>query len=149
MSREINPDCVLCNERVLSSSPAQVFAAFEQPDQLAQWWGPAGFTNTFETFEFKPGGNWIFVMHAPNGTDYQNESVFREIEPNEKIVIEHTCKPWFQLTVTLTVREEGTHILWEQEFESPEVAESMRPLCQTANEQNFDRLQALLESIKS
>ena len=133
-------------ERVLSANPRKVFAAFEQPDQLAQWWGPKDFTNTFEQFGFKPGGRWVFVMHGPHGANYSNESVFREIQPDTKIVIEHVVKPWYKLTVTLTARGDQTHLAWIQEFENPEVAERMRPFSKTANEQNLDRLEALLAS---
>ena len=107
---------------MLSVNPREVFAAFEQPDRLAQWWGPNGFTNTFEQFEFRPGGRWVFVMHGPNGANYPNESVFREIQPDTKIVIEHVSQPRFTLTVTLTARGDKTHLAWVQEFESPEVA---------------------------
>lgn len=121
-----------------------MFAAFEQPDRLARWWGPTGFTSTFERFEFRPGGRWVFVMHGPNGADYPNESDFREVRPDARIVIEHVVKPWYLLTVTLTARSEQTHVAWVQEFESPEVAARMRRLCGTANEQVLDRLQALL-----
>jgi uncharacterized protein YndB with AHSA1/START domain len=42
---------------------------------LSRWWGPAGFTNTFEVCEFKKGGRWSFVMHGPDGRNYPNESV--------------------------------------------------------------------------
>lgn len=80
-------------------------------------------------------------MHGPNGASYPNESVFREIVPDSRIVLEHVVTPWFRLTVTLTPRGEGTDLAWDQEFESPEMAERLRPLCQTANEQNLDRLQ--------
>ncbi|WP_437498369.1 SRPBCC domain-containing protein [Sorangium sp. So ce1099] len=144
MSRANNPSAAVSTERVLSANPRKVFAAFERPDQLAQWWGPEGFTNTFEQFEFKPGGRWVFVMHGPNGASYPNESVFREIQPDTRIVIEHVVKPWFRLTVTLSARGDQTHLAWVQEFESPEVAARMRPLSGTANEQVLDRLQALL-----
>ena len=123
-----------------------MFAAFEQPDRLARWWGPGGFTNTFERFEFTPGGRWVFVMHGPNGASYPNESVFREIEPDSRIVIEHVVKPWYRLTVTLTARGDETRLAWVQEFESPEVAAKMRRITDTANEQNLDRLQSLLAS---
>jgi len=85
-------------------------------------------------------------MHGPNGTDYPNESVFKEILPDAKIVIEHVVKPWFVLTVTLTARGDQTHLTWVQEFESPEVAEQLRTICVPANEQNLDRLEALLAS---
>ncbi|WP_372656385.1 SRPBCC domain-containing protein [Hydrogenophaga sp.] len=138
------PDATLRTERLFSASPQQVFAAFEQADQLARWWGPKDFSNSFERFEFRPGGRWIFVMHSPNGADYPNESVFREIEPEARIVIEHVAKPWYRLTVTLSARGEQTQLVWAQAFESPEVAAKMRGLAEPANEQNLDRLQALL-----
>ena len=144
MSQENNPNAAVSTERFLSASPREVFAALEQPDRLARWWGPSGFTNTFEQFEFKPGGRWVFVMHGPNGTDYPNESVFREIEPDSRIVIEHVVKPWYRLTVTLTAHGDKTHLAWVQEFESSEVAAKMRRLSEPANEQNLDRLQSLL-----
>lgn len=144
MSREINPSAALSTERVLPAGPQEVFAAFEQPDRLARWWGPRGFTNTFERFEFKPGGEWAFVMHGPNGADYPNESIFREIQPGARIVIEHVVKPWYMLTVTLTARGDQTHLSWVQEFESPEVAARISPLVTTSNEQVLDRLQSLL-----
>lgn len=138
-------DATIVNARELAASPGRVFAAFEQPEQLAQWWGPRGFTNTFQRFEFRPGGHWVFVMHGPNGADYANESIFREIERDARIVIEHVVKPWYRLTVTLTARGDRTHLTWQQEFESAAVAAKMRPLCATANEQNLDRLAALLD----
>ena len=144
MSQANKPNAAVSTERVLSANPQKVFAAFKQPDRLAQWWGPKDFTNTFEQFEFKPGGRWVFVMHGPNGANYPNESVFLEIQPDTRIVIEHVVKPWYKLTVRLTARGDQTHLAWVQEFESPEVAARMRPLCEPANEQNLDRLESLL-----
>lgn len=146
MSQANNLNAAVRTERVLSADPRKVFTAFGQPDQLAQWWGPEGFTNTFEQFEFKLGGGWVFVMHGPNGASYPNESVFREIQPAARLVIEHVVKPWYRLTVTLTDGGDRTHLAWVQEFESPEAAAKMRRLSETANEQNLDRLEALLAS---
>lgn len=141
-----DPSAAVSTERLLPADPRTVFAAFEQPDRLARWWGPSGFTNTFEQFEFTPGGRWVFVMHGPNGANYANESVFREIEPDSRIVIEHVVKPWYRLTVTLAPDGDQTRLSWVQEFESPEAAAKMRRLSETANEQNLDRLQSLLAS---
>lgn len=87
-------------------------------------------------------------MHGPNQASYPNESVFREIVPDSRIVLEHVVAPWFRLTVTFTPRGDGTDLAWDQEFESPEMAERLRPLCQTANEQNLDRLQTELASFQ-
>jgi uncharacterized protein YndB with AHSA1/START domain len=146
VSEANDPNACLRTERVFSASAREIFAAFEQQDRLARWWGPDGFTNTFERFEFEPGGRWVFVMHGPNGANYPNESVFREIERDTRIVIEHVVQPWFRLTVTLSARGEKTHLTWVQEFESPEFAAKMRRLVETANEQNLDRLQSVLAS---
>lgn len=144
MASGTHSDSAVRTGRLLSASPGQIFATFRQPELLAQWWGPNGFTNTFEQFEFKIGGRWNFVMHGPNGVDYRNESLFLEIEPDTRLVIEHIVQPWFRLTVTLVARGGQTQLNWVQEFESPKVAHSLRALCATANEQVLDRLQALL-----
>src|SRR5512147_824845 len=101
MPQENELSAASSTERLLSADPQTVFAAFEQADRLAQWWGPSGFTNTFELFEFKPGGRWVYLMHRSYGANYPNESVFREIEPHRKILIEHVVRPWYLLTVTL------------------------------------------------
>jgi uncharacterized protein YndB with AHSA1/START domain len=134
----------LRTERVLKADPRTVFNAFAQADSLARWWGPAGFTNTFQQFEFKTGGRWVFVMHGPDKRDYPNESLFREIQPDAKIAIEHIVPPWFLLTVTLTPHGNHTHLRWVQEFESPEMADRLRAICEPSNEQNLDRLESLL-----
>lgn len=140
----IQPSAVVSTDRMFCVPPRRIFQAFEQPDQLARWWGPTDFTNTFEQFDFTTtGGRWGFTMHGPNG-NYPNESIFREIQPNTRLVIEHVVKPWYGLTVTLTPRGEQTHLAWDQEFDSPEMAAKMRPLSTTANEQVLDRLQAVL-----
>jgi hypothetical protein len=49
-----------------------VFDAWTDPKHLAQWWGPNGFTTTTMSFDLRPGGVWRFVMHGPDGRDYQN-----------------------------------------------------------------------------
>jgi uncharacterized protein YndB with AHSA1/START domain len=66
-----------------------VFAAFTDPKHLAHWWGPNGFTTTAHSFDFRPGGVWRFVMHGPDGRDYQNRITFEEIVPPERIVYRH------------------------------------------------------------
>ena len=95
MSEASNKSEIISNERLLSVMPRDVFAAFEQPERLARWWGPNGFHNTFEQFEFATGGRWYFVMHGPDGTDYRNECIFREILRDTKIVIDHVSQPRF------------------------------------------------------
>lgn len=137
-------DKVMSTSRVLPFSPAAIYAAFASPELLAQWWGPEGFSNTFEVFEFKVGGQWKFVMHGPDGNSYPNESVFAALEPDSKIVIEHVCAPFFTLTVKLDSVAEGTQLSWEQVFVDAITAQAVRQIVEPANEQNLDRLTRIL-----
>ena len=127
-------------KREIPADPATVFGAFANPELLAKWWGPAGFTNTFNQFEFREGGKWVFVMHGPDGTNYHNESEFAEIIPEQKVVIRHIVQPVFTLTVQLSATENGSLVEWNQEFESEEVAKNVAHIVIPSNEQNLDRL---------
>ena len=138
------PDATFLTRRVLPYPPHVVFEAIAQPRTLERWWGPAGFTNVFEAFEFRPGGRWKYVMHGPQGTHHPNESVFREIEAPSKVVIQHESKPRYVLTVSLAAHEGGTAVTWEQVFESGDVAARIRNIVEPANEQNLDRLHSVL-----
>lgn len=129
--------------RTIAASPDLVFAAFSDARRLAAWWGPAGFSNTFGICEFHPGGRWSFVMHGPDGRSYPNDSVFADIEPDRKVVIDHVSEPRFRLTVTLEAASEGgTTVSWAQAFADAEVARRVEHIVVPANEQNLDRLTA-------
>lgn len=135
--------------RQLAAAPAEVFAAIASGERLARWWGPAGFTNTFEVFEFRPGGDWRFVMHGPDGANYRNESVFEEIEDGKRVVIRHVSLPRFRLVIDLSAVDGGTLVSWDQTLEDPVVAEAVRHIVVPANEQNLDRLTAEVSSAVS
>ena len=66
-----------------------VFSAFTDPTHLARWWGPNGFTTTTSSFDLRPGGVWRFVMHGPDGRDYQNRITFEEVVRPERLVYRH------------------------------------------------------------
>jgi uncharacterized protein YndB with AHSA1/START domain len=132
------------SERVLPYRPQAVFEAFARPELLAEWWGPDGFTNTFEVFEFRPGGRWKYVMHGPKNAHYPNESVFLELDAPSRLVIHHVSGPRYVLTVTMAAQDAGTAITWTQKFEDPAVATRIRHIVEPANEQNLDRLQSVL-----
>ncbi|MBL7005013.1 MAG: SRPBCC domain-containing protein, partial [Gammaproteobacteria bacterium] len=82
-------DRTLSTSRNLPYTPKQIYGAFASADLLASWWGPEGFSNTFEIFEFTEGGRWKFIMHGPDGNSYPNQSYFEELVPDSKIVIHH------------------------------------------------------------
>ena len=64
-----------------------VWSVWTDPKHLAQWWGPDGFRTTTSAFDFKPGGVWRFVMHGPDGRDYENRITFDEIVKPERIAL--------------------------------------------------------------
>jgi uncharacterized protein YndB with AHSA1/START domain len=125
--------------RAIAARPEDIIAAFSDAQRLARWWGPAGFTNTFYTFEFETGGRWIYNMHSPHGGNPHNESVFELVDPN-KIVIRHISKPLYRLTIELIPSDGGTTVSWSQEFDDPEVARRIEKIVVPANEQNLDKL---------
>lgn len=126
--------------RELAADPATVFAAIKDPVRLARWWGPDGFSNRFEVFEFAPGGNWVFSMIGPDGTTYANTSTFTTIDAERRVAIEHISPPQFVLTITLEPAAGGTRVIWEQAFADDAVANAIRHIVEPANEQNLDRL---------
>jgi uncharacterized protein YndB with AHSA1/START domain len=75
--------------RVINAPQELVFEAFTEVRHLSRWWGPEGFTTTTRSFEFRVGGVWDFVMHGPDGTDYQEWISWTEIVPPERIVLLH------------------------------------------------------------
>jgi uncharacterized protein YndB with AHSA1/START domain len=132
------------SHRVLSCQPQAVFDAFARPELLTRWWGPNGFSSTFEVFEFRPGGRWTFVLQGPNGAHFPNESVFLELHAPSRLVIHHVSSPRYVLTVTIAADEAGAAITWDQEFEDATVAARIRHIVEPANEQNLDRLASVL-----
>jgi uncharacterized protein YndB with AHSA1/START domain len=66
-----------------------VCEAFTEVRHLSQWWGPEGFTTTTRSFKFCVGGEWVFVMHGPDGTDYREWITWTEITPPERLALLH------------------------------------------------------------
>lgn len=126
----------------IPASPAQVFAAMQDPDRVARWWGPAGFTNTIHRYDFEPGGRWLLTMHGPDGTDYPNESRFTRIVRDELFEIEHLNGHHFVLTLELLPQTQGTQVLWRQTFDSAAHYQRLAEFVAEANAQNLERLAA-------
>ena len=137
------------NKRVVPFTREQVFKAWTDPELLAVWWGPKGFTNTFHTFELKPGGKWHFTMHGPDGVDYENLCVFQEIVDPERVVLDHIeTVHRFLLSGIFTAVNSGTAIEFRQVFMSADECNRIRSFVTDANEQNLDRLEAVLSKLK-
>lgn len=137
----------IINQRRFRGSRERVFAAFAQPEKLAQWWGPTGFSNAITQFEFRAGGWWRVIMRGPDGTEFDNLSRFVAVDPPQRVVYEHVeaAHSFTMTTVWADVAPDQTELTWRMELaDTPEHA-AARDFIQRANEQNFDRLSAFLE----
>jgi len=107
--------------RVFAAPRETVWTAFTEARHLAQWWGPNGFSVTTSAFDFRPGGVWRFVMHGPDGRDYQNRITFDEIVAPERLVYRHgggeDVEP-VRIATTVTFTDLGgkTRLTWHMLF---------------------------------
>lgn len=106
--------------RTLNAPVELVWEVWTQPEHIAQWWGPNGFTTTIHKMDIIAGGEWNLVMHGPDGTDYKNKSTFKEIVPLKKIVYDHVSAPKFIATITFEAQGDTTQITWHMLFETAE-----------------------------
>ena len=139
-------DRTIVTTRLVDAPRALVFRLYREPEHLARCWGPNGFRNTFQEYDFRPGGHWRFIMHGPDGTDYPNHSVFEEVVVPERIVFRHVDDPnhEFQMTILLEERGARTQLTWRMRFDTAEHLNAVRQYVVPANEQNFDRIEAEL-----
>lgn len=75
--------------RLLNAPRELVFEAFTSPKHVDKWWGPNGFTNTTKKMDVRPGGEWVYVMHGPDGKDFDNRIRFVEIIKPSKLAYLH------------------------------------------------------------
>lgn len=131
----------IVSTRLFDRPREYVFQACSDPSQLQVWWGPSGFTNTFELFDFRAGGVWRVVMHGPDGATYSMVKVFSEIVYPERIVIQH-LDPIHRHQLVMRFDEDAgsTTLTWRMQFESAAEFARVRDVLPAANEQNLDRL---------
>lgn len=119
---EDTSDRELVFTRVFDAPRELVWNAWTDRKHVAQWWGPKGFTNTIHEMDVRPGGVWRFIMHGPDGRDYQNRIDFEEIVKPERLVYSHggDKNDPVQFHVTVTFAEQGakTHLTMRLVFSS-------------------------------
>jgi len=136
--------------RLLDAPVELVWEVWSKPEHIAQWWGPNGFTNTISKMEFKSGGEWHLIMHGPDGTNYPNKSIFKEVVLYEKIVFEHVSAPKFVSTIQFEKRGQQTYISWHMLFETAELFNQVVKTFKADEglKQNIEKLNAyLLKSV--
>ncbi|HRH93560.1 MAG TPA: SRPBCC family protein [Candidatus Peribacteria bacterium] len=109
--------------RLVNAPRTLVWKAWTQPEHLEKWWGPNGFSVTTRSIQMREGGLWDFVMHGPDGRDYENRIIFTEITEPERIAHDHgdgEGKIHFQATITFEAQGEKTLITMRSVFPTAE-----------------------------
>lgn len=131
--------------RVYDAPVKAVWEAWTDPEQVAQWWGPRGFTLTTHSKDLRPGGHWTYTMHGPDGTDYPNKTVYYEVEKYARLVYDHgghdDRPPLFRVTVTFEEVKGKTRMDMTMALATPEAAQEIKKFIRKAGgESTWDRL---------
>ncbi|MBL7932330.1 MAG: SRPBCC domain-containing protein [Bacteroidia bacterium] len=128
--------------RIFKAPIKLMWEVWTDPKHITNWWGPNGFTSTIHEMDFREGGEWKLTMHGPDGTNYPNRSVFKEIVPFKKIVFEH-FNPHFITTVVFESKGEETEVNWSLLFDTEEMKDIVVKAhkADEGQKQNFDRLE--------
>lgn len=122
-----------------------VWDAWTDPEQVAQWWGPRGFTLTTHSKDLRPGGHWTYTMHGPDGVDYPNSTAYFEVEECRKLVYDHGANddrpPLFRVTVLFSEENGKTTMDMTMALATPEAAQEIKKFIRKAGgESTWDRL---------
>jgi uncharacterized protein YndB with AHSA1/START domain len=115
VAEDVAADREIVVTRLIDAPRELVFDAFTHPAHVSRWWGPHGFTTTTQSMDVRPGGAWTFVMHGPDGTDYDNRIVYEDVVRPERLIYRHEGeagdKPVrFRTTVTFVAEGRRTRI---------------------------------------
>lgn len=111
MSATVEPsaDNEIIITRLFDAPRELIWEAWTNPRHVVSWWGPAGFTTTIHEMDVRPGGVWRHTMRGPDGTEYPNKSVFKEVVKPERIVYAHAGnregEPGISFVATWTFEE--------------------------------------------
>jgi hypothetical protein len=135
--------------RVFNASRDLLYDAWTDPQRLKNWWGPAGFTNTFNTFDLRVGGIWDFVMHGPEKGHYHNLCEFIHVDKPALLAWQRHSKPIFKVVVVFeAITPQQTKVQFKMIFDTVEECNKLRPYVTDKNEENLDRLEVELRKMQ-
>jgi uncharacterized protein YndB with AHSA1/START domain len=136
--------------RIYDAPVETVWEAWTDPDQIAEWWGPRGFTTTTHSKDLRPGGFWVFTLHGPDGVECRDRVDYLEVEKYARLVYDHGADDgqpaWFRVTVLFSKIEGKTKMEMTMTLPTPEAAaETRKFIKQAGGNSTWDRLAEYLE----
>jgi len=140
--------------RIYEAPVQAVWDAWTDPEQVAQWWGPRGFTLTTHSKDLRAGGSWVYTMHGPDGVDYPNKTKYYEVEPCTRLVYDHGASDerpaMFRVVVVFSESKGRTKMEMTMTLPTPEAAEETKKFIKKAGgNATWDRLAEYLEKESS
>jgi uncharacterized protein YndB with AHSA1/START domain len=135
--------------RSVRAAPLVVFGAFSERDELAQWWGPQGFTLPNVEFDPRVGGSYRIEMQPPEGDSFHLRGEFREVDPPKRLAFTFIWDPPdpddVETLVGLSFLDLGgsTEVALTQ---GPFKTEARRALHGDGWTESFDKLERLISS---
>lgn len=136
--------------RVYDAPVKAVWDAWTDTKQVAKWWGPRGFTITTHSKDLRPGGTWDYIMHGPDGTNWDNVTKYHEVEQYKRLVYDHGGSkdrpPLFRVEVDFKEKNGKTTMDMKMILASPEAAEQIKKhIKQAGGNATWDRLAEFLD----
>lgn len=136
---------VISLTRLYDAPLEAVWRAWTVAEEVAQWWGPRGFTLTTHSRDLRTGGHWHYTMHGPDGTDFENTTQYLDVEPRQRLVYDHgghkDRPPLFRVTALFSEHDGRTQLDMRMAFATPEIAKEMGGFIKKAGgEATWDRL---------
>ena len=141
-------------DRTFEAPRERVWEAWTDPDQVAQWWGPEGFTVPRCELEVRPGGRYHIDMEAPDGTVYPDAGEYLDVDESERLVMvsrvfeDEDGIPQLETRSTVTFEADGdrTHLTLEAEVVSatPDVEDALGGM-EMGWSQSFEKLEEFLD----
>ncbi|MCF8257869.1 MAG: SRPBCC domain-containing protein [Flavobacteriales bacterium] len=149
MTDDPNAALQIVSARTFHHPQERVYMAWTAPEILQMWWGPKGFTNTFHEHDLRPGGHWLFTMHGPDKGHYENHAVFDRIESPTFLSWHRLSPPLFRVEATFeATAAQQTHVVFKMLFDDAKLCATIKAFAVDKNEENFDRLEGVLEGMK-
>jgi len=136
-------------ERVLPAPRERVFRMHADPDFLARWWGPKGFTAPSIEVDLSVGGSYRIAMQPPEGDRFFLAGEFREVDPGSRLVYTFRWEPPDpddrETIVVVSLRDHGdsTALTIDQQ---PFATDARRALHEQGWNESLDRLEELISN---
>jgi uncharacterized protein YndB with AHSA1/START domain len=136
--------------RVFDAPRELVWQAWTEPEQLAQWWGPPGWSTPLDsiTMDVRPGGAFRLTGISEDGTEMPQDGVYREVVEPERLVFEESAENnWHEGAVSVvTFTDLGDGQTEMVSHMTIQTTEEMRERAEAGVSGSLDRLAEHLEA---